>query len=83
MMGLSGVQGYKLQMSEEWNRTYTEQYALGVLTENIVLIILRETVFQHSTFKAILENQDSLEAILNPTYFTFLIFCTYQNINKI
>lgn len=80
-MGLSGVQGYKLQMSETQHTT--EQHALGVLTENILLIILRETVFQQNMFKAILENQDSFEAILNPTHFILLIFCTYQNIDKI
>jgi len=40
MMGLSGVQGRKLQMSEIEHTT--EQHALGVLTENIILIVLRE-----------------------------------------
>ena len=40
MMGLSGVQGHKLQMSEIEHTT--EQHALGVLTENIILIVLKE-----------------------------------------
>lgn len=40
MTGLSGVQGHKLQMREIEHTT--EQHTLGVLTENIILIVLKE-----------------------------------------